>query len=201
MSKTFGDEMELTTEQRTNLKRTLIAIAVLVLVSVGSFSAGRFSAPLEVKTLEVEKVVYQSLMTEDVTRGMSFTKVEQRTVYKNVVTTVVETPDVGTITTVSDNSIEKFGASETGTATETESRTETIVVEREVIKEKTVTLQPDWSVGVLVGTSFDVLDKPFLPIAGPLIVGLEAERRIVGGFYLGVWLTNDSAGGKGTLKF
>lgn len=188
----------LTPEQRTNLKRTGIAIAVLVLVAVGAFSAGRFSAPLEVKTIEVDRWKTLGLTTEDITRNMTFAKEVQKTVWKNVVTTIVVTPDAGTTTTIADNSIERIGSTENVTVIEQEARTSVVTEERERIVEKTMTLQPDWSVGVIVGVSFN---QPFLPISGPLIIGVEGERRIIGGFYLGGWLTNNSAGGKGTLKF
>ncbi len=182
--------MELTAGQRTNLKRTGIAIAVLVLASVGSFTAGRFSAPLEVKTLEIEKIVYKSLTTEDITRGMSFTKSENRTVYRNVVTTVYVSPDAGTTTTIADNSIEHVGALEEGSVTETEARTEIVTAEREVLREKIVTLRPDWRVSGLVGAS---IQPPFVPIAGPLVFGLSGERRIIGGVSAGLWINTFGA--------
>lgn len=185
--------MELTAEQRTNLKRTGIAIAVLVLVSVGSFTAGRFSAPLEVKTVEVERWKTLDIKTEDITRGMTFATEVKRTVYKNVVTTVSATPDAGTTTTITDNSIEHVSENTNGSATESERRVEVVEVEREVVREKIVTLRPNWRVGVLVGAS---LREPLLPIAGPLVAGPHAELRIAQSpFMVGVWvLTAGSAG-------
>ncbi len=46
------------------------------------------------------------------------------------------------------------------------------------------TLRPNWRVGVLVGASFQA---PLLPISGPLVIGAEAQYRIAGGLWAGLW--------------
>lgn len=157
-------------EQRTHLQRAGIALAGVVLLVVG-FSAGRFSGPSEVR--EVERVVYRDLLTEDITRGYTFAKTVQKTVWRNVVTA---TTDAGTTTT--DLSIEHHGATTAATGTETGKRTEDHQGERET--EKTTKTLPDWRLGALVGGRFS---------GGPagLVVGGIAERRIIGGISLGLW--------------
>lgn len=184
--------MELTTEQRTTIKRAGIASVVIALVSVGSFTAGRFSAPLKVETREVERFSVLDLKTEDITRGMSFTKVDQRVIYKNIVTTVAESHDAGTVTTITDTSIERYGGALDGFVTEQEARVEVVHADREVLVEKTVTLQPDWRIGVLAGAS---LREPLIPIASSLVLGVSIERRIAGGFGCGAWLLTAGAAG------
>jgi hypothetical protein len=63
-------------------------------------------------------------------------------------------------------------------------------------KQASVTLTrpvgPDWRVAVLAGAS---LKEPLLPIAGPLVLGLEVDRRIIGPFWLGAWVSTSGAAG------
>ena len=59
-------------------------------------------------------------------------------------------------------------------------------------REKIVTLQPRWRVGVLAGASWN---PPLLPIAGPLVLGLEADVRIYGGLSAGLWANTGGAAG------
>lgn len=181
----------LTPEQTTWAKRGGAALAVLLLL-VLAFSAGRFSAPLQVQEREVEKLVYRDLSTEDITRGYTFTRVEQRTVYRNVVTTITVTPDAGTVTTTADNTVEHYGGQLDGAVTEQEARVELVQAEREVLVEKIATLRPDWRVGAQVGAS---LQPPALVIAGPLVLGASVERRILGGVSAGLWANTAGAGG------
>jgi hypothetical protein len=84
-----------------------------------------------------------------------------------------------------------------------ETKTEVRYVDREVVREVKVGHVPDWQVGILVGGQ---VPPPALPIAGPLVLGLEAKRRIftLGGLsvYGGVWAhTGFSAGGSLTAAF
>lgn len=54
------------------------------------------------------------------------------------------------------------------------------------------TAQPDWRIGVLVGGT---LTPPALPLTGPLAVGLQVERRIIGPVSMGIWgLSSGQAG-------
>lgn len=164
-----------------------IAAGVVLLVAAGSFSAGRFTAPVKTET----RVEWRDITTEDLTRGLTFTKTVNRTVYRNVVTTV--TPDAGTV--VVDTSVEHEGTDEHRTDEVTAKRTTEHAGERV----ETVTLRPDWRVGLQVGAS---LREPALPITGPLVLGATVERRIVGGVSAGVWAnTVGAAGASVSLEF
>ncbi len=189
----------MTPEQQTTAKRVGIGLAIGVALLVAAFSAGRFSAPLQVKTVEVERWQTLDLTTTDLTRGFTFAQTVERTVFRDVVTVVTKavpatptTPEVPEKTTITDKTIEHEGTATAQTATEVEHKVETVTVEREKIVEKTVTLRPDWRVGVLAGAS---LRGPLLPIAGPLVIGVSAERRILGGVSAGIWVNTVGAAG------
>ncbi len=155
-------------------KGVVLGLVALVLCAL-AFSAGRFSAPEQVRWQTLD------LKTEDITRGFTFARTVTRTVYRNVITTVT---DAGT--TIADNSIEHEGEASTGTETETAKRAE--LVERE----QTVTLRPEWRVSGQVGAS---LVTPAIPITGSLVVGVSVERRIIGGVSAGLWGNTVGAGG------
>lgn len=181
----------MTPEQINTLKRRLWIGAWLAVAVLGGVLVGRFIGAAETKTRDVERVVYRDLTVEDITRGFTFAKQVEVTRWRNVVTA----PD-GTIT---DRTIEREGSAESGTVTEAITRVETVEVERERIVEKTVTLRSDWRVSVLAGAS---LRDPLLPIAGPLVLGMSAERRIAGGLSVGLWVnTFGAAGGVVSMEF
>jgi hypothetical protein len=150
-----------------------IALAGVVLCAA-SFSAGAFLGPKRVETME--KIVYRDLTMEDLTKGMTFTKTVNKTIYRNVVT---EVTDAGTKTT--DLTTEVIGSHEDKNSSETTRK----LVDKggESEKLKTVTAQPRWAVGVFVGAS---TIKPQLVITGPLVVGAEVDYRVVGGVSLGL---------------
>lgn len=164
--------------------RRWIKLALLALgLVVAAFSAGRFSAPEQVR----ERIEYRSLAVEDITAGFKWGKASTRTrtVKRDVVTTIT---DAGT--TIVDKTIEREGegATENAEATEKIARTEST----EKIAEKITTLRPDWRIGVQIGAS---LRAPALHITGPLVLGASVERRIVGGVSLGLWANTVGAGG------
>lgn len=175
----------MTPEQRTHLQRAGIAVAAVLLLVVG-FSAGRFSAPLQVQEREVEKLVYRDLTVEDLTRGMTFTRQVEVTRWRNVTTT---TTDAGTV--VVDRTIEREGAQESSSSTEARRTTEERAGTQERERERTTTLQPDWRIGVQVGAAL----KPAMVITGPLVIGASVERRILGGVSAGLWANTVGAGG------
>jgi hypothetical protein len=161
----------------------LVALASVLLL-VGAFSAGRFSAPLKVETRDVEKVVYQDRVVEKVVTVETKAKAETKVVYRDRVVTkdgtvterVVERTD-----TKEDTKADTMAAADTS---------HTIVTEKENTAK--TTLRPDWRVGVLFGAS---LAKPLVPISGPLVVGVQAEHRITGGLSAGLWANSVGAAG------
>jgi len=67
--------------------------------------------------------------------------------------------------------------------------TKEVVVERIVLKEKTVTpVLPNWHLGILAGVA-PRLDSP---AETPVMVGLEVERRILGPLFVGGWAMGGS---------
>lgn len=168
------------------------AIALGALISIaGAFSAGRFSAPLEVQTKEVEKLVYQDRVVEKVVTVEVKARAETKIVYRDRIVT-----KEGTVT---EHIVERTDTKEDTKANSTAESTSTVAVETSVIKERTEILRPQWRVGVLAGAS---LSKPFVPVAGPLVLGLQVDLRIVGGLSLGVWVnTVGAAGGAVSLEF
>lgn len=81
--------------------------------------------------------------------------------------------------------------SESVKKTESVKAQEIVRVER-IEVEKRVTLRPDWRVSVQAGAS---LQTPAVPIAGPLVLGAQIDRRIVGGVSAGVWVNTSGAAG------
>jgi len=174
----------MTPAQRTHLQRAGIALAAVLLLVVG-FSAGRFSAPLQVETREVERVVFKDLLVEDITKGFTFARTIEKTVWRNVETR----PDGTTV----DRSIERHGGTTAATVTETTKRTEEHAGQREVEKVTITTLRPSWSIGLLVGATWK---EPALPIAGPLVLGATVDLRLgQTPFSVGAWGTTQGAFG------
>lgn len=165
--------------------RTIAIIAVVsVLALAGAFSAGRFSAPLQVETRDVERVVYKDKIVEIVKTVEVKAKAETRIVYRDRVIT-----KEGTVT---EREVER-----TDTKTDTSTRNEGERFEThdgETFREttKTVTLRPNWRIGLLAGAS---LVTPLVPITGPLVLGLQVEHRIVGGLSAGLWINTVGAAG------
>lgn len=160
--------------------RQRIAIALgAVLALVGAFSVGRFTAPREVET----RVEWRDLSTQELTKGMNFTRVVTRVVRRDVVTTIT---DAGT--TITDRSIEREGDDTAARETETAKRTDS----SEGVQVRTVTVQPAWRVALQAGAS---LREPAIPLTGPLVLGVQVEHRIAGGVSAGVWANTVGAAG------
>lgn len=163
--------------------RLLIAAGV-ALALVASFVGGRFSAPLKVETRDVEKVVFKDRVVEKIVTVEKAAKVETKIVYRDRV--IMKD---GTIT---EREVEKTDAKTDTEKTADASKVEVREVEKLVTVEKITTLRPDWRVGILAGAS---IREPLVPIAGPLVLGLEVDRRIIGGFSAGVWVNTSGAAG------
>lgn len=164
--------------------RIAVAVGVSIALLAGAFSIGRFTAPVVTETRDVERVVYKDRVVEKVVTVQAAAKVVTRVVYRDKVTT----PD-GTIT---ERETETTGEHEnTDTTTETDT-----VADRasETVTEhtKTVTLRPQWRVSLLTGAS---LRDPFIPLAGPLVLGAEVDYRIAGGLSAGLWVNTVGAAG------
>lgn len=168
-------------------RRGLIAAGVLVTL-VGAFSAGRFSAPRQVQVIDTAHLVFQDRVVEKIktVEVQVQAKAETKIVYRDRV--------VSKDGTVTEHEVEKTATAtqtsdvKTDTDKKAEQRNDSI----ETTHQQTVTLQPKWGVGLLVGASYP---KPLVPIAGPLVLGAEVDYRIIGGLSAGIWLNTFGAGG------
>ena len=173
-------------ESKAKLKRFGVIALAVVVSSAAGFSAGRFSAPLKVETKEVERVVYQDRVVEKVITKK--VKAEDRVVYIDRTITDAGVRELITETT---KTLE-------GERTKDES-TRDLMHESDKQREVKTVLRPDWRASVLVGAS---MREPALVITGPLVIGVQVERRIVGGVSLGVWAnTVGAAGASGSIEF
>lgn len=165
------------------MNRALIA-GVAVAGLAAAFSAGRFSAPRKVETRDVEHVVFKDKIVEVVKTVEVKAKAETKTVYVDrVVTKEGE---------VRERIVEKTDTKE-DTKRDTDSRRDEDrykITER--IIERTVTLQPDWRVHLLAGVT---MQDPALRLTGPLVLGVQVDRRIAGGMSFGVWGNTFGAAG------
>lgn len=161
-----------------------LAVALLV---VAAYSAGRFTAPERVDERTLVRVVTREREVEK--RVEVTAKVETRIVYRD---RIVQ-PDGTRV----EREVERSGAvTETAAAHEREVVRE---VEKRVEVERVVTVRPDWRVSITAGAS---LREPALPLAGPLVLGAQVDRRIAGGFSVGVWASTQGAfGGAASLDF
>ncbi len=167
-----------------SLRSKVIACVVCVGLLLCAFSAGRFSAPVHVETRETERVVYKDKVVEKIVTVEVKSKAEDRIVYRDIVT-----HSDGTVT---DHSVEHVSVKEDTKKTDQEKKVDLKSGSSEKVTEKIVTLRPDWRVSVQAGAS---IQEPKLKIYGPLVLGAEVDRRIVGGFSVGVWGSTSGAGG------
>lgn len=152
----------------------------LVALAVAAFSAGRFSTPIEVEERTDVRTVYRDRVVEKRTEAAA--RVETRVVYRDRIVK----PDGTKI----EREIEKSGTAET--VENKIDRVEERQAEKTIEIVKRVEVRPDWRVSVSAGAS---LREPLVPIAGPLVIGLEVDRRIIGGVSAGVWASTQGAAG------
>lgn len=188
-------------EQPVTVSRRNAAIgagAVLVLL-VAAFFAGRFAGPEKVVEKAVEKVVtkveYQDRVVEKIVTVKEAAKTEQRVVYVDrVITKEGEVRE-----RIVEKTVEVERKTENTEGNKTEATTAREDKAAEKVTEKSVTARPDWRVGLLLGAQWP---KPLLPIYGPLVLGAYGERRIIGGFSLGLWVnTGGAAGVSASMEF
>ena len=171
-------------------KRGILA-AVAALALAAAFVGGRFSAPLKVEERTVEKVVYKDRVEVQRVEVQVAAKAATRVVYRDRYITVE-----GAVT---EHEVERTDTEAHSTTRTDEARVEVREVEKVHEVVKTVTLRPAWRVALSVGAS---LREPLVPIAGPLVLGAEVDRRIIGGFSVGVWVnTSGAAGGAASFEF
>lgn len=166
----------MTPEAREKLQRAGSTALACLLVALAAFSAGRFSAPLEVE----ERVRFIETERSQRSRSEEKDRRQQKVVYVDRVITKegeVREKIVEKLVMVDASKVDEKASTER---------------QAEALNEKKTTLQPDWRIAAQVGAS---LKEPALPIAGPLVIGVQAERRIAGGFSGGLWVNTSGAAG------
>lgn len=184
--------------------KPVAAIVVILLLMLGSYGAGRYVQPAKVVEKEKivtkvdvqvkEKVVYQDKIVEK----KVYVKVADTAKHRE--TTTVKAPD-GTVTT------KVVEDSKTDTTTKaTDDKSEEKVVYKDRVVEKVVTqvvekeklvlrAAPQWRIGVMAGVDvYTALGQHAQPIPqlGPVVLGVNAQRRIAGPFSMGLWLTTSA---------
>lgn len=167
------------------MNRVWIAVGV-VLALVGAFVGGRFSAPLKVETRDVARVVYQDKIVEKVVTVEVKAKAETKIVYRDRVVT-----RDGTVT---EHEVEKTDTKEDDKKSTDDGKTEVATGETQHEHTVITTLRPNWRVGITAGAS---LRAPLVTLAGPLVIGVQVDRRLIGGLSTGVWANSYGAAGLG----
>lgn len=146
----------------------LLLLAFGLAVAVLAFSAGRFTAPLQVE----ERVEYSDLShRKEKTKAQTSRAKDTRTTTTPV---LLSTPDGGVVL-ASQTVTETREREETKTSTELDA-----LREQSGRSSSSTTLRPDWRVGALVGARFS--GGPVGVAAGGIV-----ERRILGGVSVAVW--------------
>lgn len=185
------------------IKRWAVGILIVLALLVAAFSAGRFSAPLKVQ--EVEKVrvqlkedreltaKYEAAISEREVWRQKF-EANQKTVKVKIPVPVICDGGAPVIAyreeerTETSTRSEGTGSTETTAKASSEAKEEVHRQEvREVFREKIVTLRPDWRFSGLAGAAIKLPEPGAVLVPPSLTVGLEVDRRIAGGFSLGIW--------------
>lgn len=158
------------------------AIVVLVLAAA---SAGRFTgAPAATEVLDHVEVRWRERVVEHTVTQV--VQAEARVVYRTIDRVV--TPDAGVL-----EHVVEVERTDTHTEAHEDAQAQQDVEgARKSTHEVRTQALPDWRVSVQVGAS---LREPLVPIAGPLVLGAQIDRRIVGGVSLGVWVSTAGAAG------
>ena len=170
--------------------RWLLPVTVLLLI-LGAFGAGRLSAPSKVVEVEkiVEKVVEKVVVQEKVVEKIVYKEAKREKTRTE--TTTTKSPD-GTETTRTTEETETH----TDTHVDSDKTNEKIVivekeVEKIVEKEKLIeSKKPGWRIGAGVGVSVpSLLGHQQLGVPGlqGAVIQVEADRRVVGPFWMGVF--------------
>jgi hypothetical protein len=175
-------------------RRAMVGGAVL-LALVAAFVGGRFSAPVQV----IEAHVFHAFKVEtvrDVVHEVvheAQAKAETKIVYRD---RVIEKDG-----TVREHEVERTDSKQNDEKTTDGVKVSDRATSTSVLAEssKVTVVRPSWRVALQVGAS---LRAPFVPIAGPLVLGVQGEFRIVGGLWIGLWVnTVGSAGASVAFDF
>lgn len=181
-------------------KNLLVLILGAVAFSAAGYGVGRYTTPekiVEKEKLRVVEVEKQVVVTQKEVEVKVVRVVEEKK--DRVTTTTIETnKDGSSKTTITEKEKTDTHLAEGTTTDSKESTSSTTENSKETQKEvvKVVENQPNWHVGVGVGThiprSFGELATGIKPY-----VIVDVQRRLVGSLYGGAWGTSDGTIGLG----
>jgi hypothetical protein len=168
-----------------------VAIAFALGLALGHtiHPAVRVEARTETKT--ETKVEYKDRVVEKVVTVQGETRTEIRYVDR-----VISAACDGGVRTTTEHETDVIGdRTDTRTAdarAEDRSGTADTTVHTTAVRVEVPAAPPQWRVAVLAGAS---LRAPLLPVYGPLTLGVEVDRRLLGPVSLGVWASTQGAAG------
>jgi hypothetical protein len=170
-----------------------LTIILVAIVGVATFSAGRYSAPTKVQTVEKQVVVTQEKVQIVQVEKASEDKTKDQNSQKHVHRERTETtsPD-GTkvVKVVTDVNVDKtIKETDVKVVTVTNTVEKQVEIEKKVEVTKTIErARPDWFLSAKLGTNFSTLKvSATAPYINPLLIGVDGNRRIIGPLFLGLW--------------
>ncbi len=171
-------------EAADKLKSRWWAILLAVLALGGSFAVGRFTVQATVVekektvTVEVEKIV----TLEKIVEKKIYVMVEVKDTHKETVETKL--PDGTVITKTVEDTKTETQASSTETKVADKTTVDTSSGTTVEDKSKTTVAKAEWRLRVDAGAGARFGAGQLTPI---LILGIGAERRVIGPFWMGIW--------------
>jgi hypothetical protein len=151
-----------------------------VAVAALAYSAGRWWEPQQAEAQIVTLTKFKDRIVEK--RVESASKSRERIVYRERETR----PDGTKIERETERAL-TLAKSSVNASTETERSGSTLTESK-----SSVTDRPQWRVSVQAGAA---LRAPAVDLAGPLVIGAQIDRRILGGVSVGLWANTVGAGG------
>lgn len=172
-----------------NKKRIAIGVALIV-AHAAAFALGRYSVTPSVKvvtkteTVEVEKEVVKTVFVE--VEKKVYVKGETRDVVK--VVEIIKAPDGTETTKITETDKTKINESSSQETASSQATVVEKIVEKTVFVDKLKSVdgyKAQWHIGIRAGAGA----RLNLPAVTPVLqLGVTAERRIAGPFWLGVWV-------------
>ena len=186
--------------------KALIIVAILLLFTTLGYEYGRHKTPAKVvtvtKTVTVDHDVIHTVTKVD--KQIVYVQAEAKDIHRVIVVDRKATGEVVTTTTVQDNT--KIATSDHVNKEIEQNKMEDHVIykDREVTKTVTNNVRPNWLFGAQGGVNIGSSDAPNLIPGLPnrVVVGVSAQKRIVGPVYGGIWFNSNEVGGVGlSLEF
>lgn len=164
------------------LRQEAAAVAGMLALLAGTFAAGRYSVPAaDVRTVDDSVAAHTVTSVTKTAHDTVQDSRQVRVVYRERLPNGTQTETERVTTDTHSEELDRIEAIAM-VADTAASHHDQIVA----------TYRPEWRLSLLAGAS---LQTPALPLAGPLVVGVEVSRRVLGPVWVGVWgLTAGAAG-------